>query len=117
MWRKSLGFGFVFVFAAVLIEARKLQGSRFVETKGNHFVSNGKPLFFNGFNSYWLMVVASDPSTRVKVTDTFVQASRLGMNVARTWAFNDGGPNPLQKSPGSYNEDMFKVRTYIYIAS
>ena len=31
------------------------------------------------------------------------------MNVARTWAFSDGGYRSLQYKPGSYNEDMFKV--------
>lgn len=107
MPRKSLAFAFAFIFVFAISEA--IGGGGFVETKGNNFVRDGKTLFFNGFNSYWLMIMASDPSTRVKVTQTFEAASRLGMNVARTWAFNDGGSNPLQTSPGSYNENMFKV--------
>ncbi|CAK9160855.1 unnamed protein product [Ilex paraguariensis] len=57
---------------------------------------NGNPLFLNGFNAYWLMYMASDSSMRVKVTTTFKQASKYGMNVARTWAFSDGGYKPLQ---------------------
>lgn len=34
-------------------------------------------------------------------------AQRLGMRVARTWAFNDGMP----RAPGVYDEDQFEVRT------
>jgi hypothetical protein len=62
-----------------------------------------------GFNSYFLMIAASDPSTMSKVTTTFQEASQNGLNLARTWAFNDGGYKALQISPGSYNEDIFKV--------
>ncbi|KAH6796922.1 Glycosyl hydrolase superfamily protein [Perilla frutescens var. hirtella] len=115
MWRKSLGLGLALVFAAILIgEARPVGGrGSFVQTKGRQFVRDGRAFFFNGFNSYWLMNMASDPSTRVKVTETFVQASKYGMNVARTWAFNDGGSRPLQKSPGSYDEDMFKGLDFV----
>ncbi|GFQ01304.1 putative mannan endo-1 4-beta-mannosidase 9 [Phtheirospermum japonicum] len=59
------------------------------------------------------MYMASDPSTRNKVTDTFKQASKYGMNVVRTWAFSDGGYRALQKSPGVYNEDMFKGLDFV----
>lgn len=89
----------------------------FVKTKGMKFIKNGKAFFLNGFNSYWLMYMSSDPSTRAKVSETFAKASKYGMNVARTWAFNDGGAKPLQTSPGSYNQNMFKVslKTYIFV--
>lgn len=90
--------------------AQRRAGSGFARANGTHFVRNGKSLYFNGFNAYWMMYMASDPSTRAKVTATFEQASKYGMNVARTWAFRDGGYRPLQSSPGSYNEDVFRVR-------
>ncbi|KAF3320662.1 hypothetical protein FCM35_KLT14796 [Carex littledalei] len=57
--------------------------------------------------------MASDPSDRSKVSDTFAEASKLGVNVIRTWAFSDGGYRPLQVSPGSYNEQMFKGLDYV----
>ncbi|CAH1418538.1 unnamed protein product [Lactuca virosa] len=85
----------------------------FVETRTHHFMVNGKPLYFNGFNAYWLMCMASDPSTRVKVTDAFQESSKIGMNLVRTWAFSDGGNKPLQTSPGFYNEDMFKGLDFV----
>ncbi|XP_059643772.1 mannan endo-1,4-beta-mannosidase 4-like [Cornus florida] len=85
----------------------------FVGTSGTQFVLNGRPLYLNGFNAYWLMYMASDPSTNVKVTTTFQQATEYGMHVARTWAFSDGGYKPLQSFPGSYNEDMFKGLDFV----
>lgn len=75
-------------------------------------MSNGYPFYANGFNAYWLMYIASDPSQRSKVTAAFREASSHGLTVARTWAFSDGGYRPLQYAPGSYNEDMFKVFLY-----
>ncbi|KHN12618.1 Mannan endo-1,4-beta-mannosidase 4, partial [Glycine soja] len=81
---------------------------------GTHFYLNGKSHYLNGFNSYWLMNIASDPFTSSKVTTTFQEASQHGLNVARTWAFNDGGyNNALQISPGSYNENVFKGLDFI----
>ncbi|KAL0423205.1 UNVERIFIED_CONTAM: putative mannan endo-1,4-beta-mannosidase 9 [Sesamum radiatum] len=103
------------VLAAVLVacsEGRAVRGG-FVGTRGSQFIVNGRPFYFNGFNSYWLMYMASDPSTRVKVSDTFAQAAKYGMNVARTWAFSDGGYRALQTAPGLYNEDMFKGLDFV----
>ena len=85
----------------------------FVKRSGTHFTLNGKSVYFNGFNAYWLMYMASDPSTRSKVTATFQEASRYGLNVARTWAFSDGGYRALQLSPGSYSEQVFQVLTLV----
>ncbi|KAL0381075.1 UNVERIFIED_CONTAM: putative mannan endo-1,4-beta-mannosidase 9 [Sesamum angustifolium] len=99
MWGK---FWYEFGFAALLVacsEGRAVRGG-FVGTRGSQFVINGRPFYFNGFNSYWLMYMASDPSTRVKVSDTFAQAAKYGMNVVRTWAFSDGGYRALQTAPG-----------------
>ncbi|KAE8699654.1 Mannan endo-1,4-beta-mannosidase 1 [Hibiscus syriacus] len=88
-------------------------GNGFVQTTGTKFVVNGEPFYLNGFNAYWLTMFASDPSSRSKVTDVFREASKYGMNVARTWGFNDGDYNPLQTSPGSYNEDAFKGLDFV----
>nr|GEV05398.1 putative mannan endo-1,4-beta-mannosidase 9 [Tanacetum cinerariifolium] len=85
----------------------------FAHIRTSRFMVNGKPLYFNGFNAYWLMSMASDPATRTKVACAFQEASRLGMNIVRTWAFSDGGSKPLQTSPGSYNEDMFKGLDFV----
>ena len=84
-------------------------GSGFVRTRGTHFNVNGKPMFFNGFNSYWLMTVAMDLTQRNKVTSVFQQAATLRLNVARTWAFNDGQYKALQIFPGVYDEKVFQV--------
>lgn len=84
-------------------------GDGFVRTRGIHFLLNGNPFYANGFNAYWLMYTASDPSQRFKVSAAFREATSHGLTVARTWAFSDGGYRPLQYSPGFYNEQMFKV--------
>ncbi|KAG5033868.1 hypothetical protein AAZX31_04G030000 [Glycine max] len=80
----------------------------FVRTRGVQLMLNGSPYYANGFNAYWLMYLASDPSQRNKVSSVFQQASNHGLNIARTWAFSDGGYQPLQYSPGSYNYQMFQ---------
>ncbi|XAR73846.1 Mannan endo-1,4-beta-mannosidase [Bertholletia excelsa] len=85
----------------------------FVRTKGIHFMLNGKPYYANGFNAYWLMYMACDPSQRPKISAVFREATSHGLSVARTWAFSDGGYRPLQYSPGSYNEQMFKGLDFV----
>ena len=92
-----------------LVEAR----DGFIRTWGHRFVLNGSPYYANGFNAYWLMYFGSDPSQRYKVSNVFKQASSHGLTVARTWAFSDGGDRPLQYSPGSYNEQTFKVFSHL----
>ncbi|KAG7535792.1 Glycoside hydrolase family 5 [Arabidopsis thaliana x Arabidopsis arenosa] len=105
----------LFLFLTIVIQlscwelgADALSSNGFVRTKGVQFSLNGYPYYANGFNAYWLMYVASDPSQRSKISTAFQDASRHGLTVARTWAFSDGGYRALQYSPGSYNEDMFQ---------
>ena len=86
-----------------------LHDGGFIQRNGTHFILNGKPHYFKGFNAYWLMYMASDSSTMSKVTSTFQQASQHGLNVVRTWAFSDGGYRALQFSPCSYDENVFRV--------
>ncbi|XP_045797048.1 mannan endo-1,4-beta-mannosidase 4-like [Trifolium pratense] len=88
-------------------------GTDFVQRNGTHFILNGKPHYVNGFNSYWLMIFASDPSTRFKVTSTFQQASQHGLNLGRTWAYNDGDYKALQISPGFYDENVFRALDFV----
>lgn len=89
-----------------------------VQRKGQQFTLNGQPFYVNGFNTYWMMTLAADNSTRGKVTDVFQQASAVGLTVGRTWAFNDGQWRALQKSPSVYDEDVFKVVSiYLHLKS
>ncbi|KAI3864990.1 hypothetical protein MKW92_007802 [Papaver armeniacum] len=94
-----------------------------VSRKGNQFViwptSTSKqqdmvrPFYVNGFNTYWLMLFAADDSTKGKVSQIFQEASSVGLTVCRTWAFNDGGWRALQKSPGVYDQDIFKALDFV----
>lgn len=91
---------------------RSRQRDEFIRVRGTRFLLNGTPYYANGFNAYWLMYMASDPSQRYLVSNVFRQASSHGLSVARTWAFNDAGDRALQVSPGSYNEHVFQVFFY-----
>lgn len=85
--------------------------SNFVKTRGHQFVLNGRPLYVNGANVYWLMTYGSDSSTRWIVDDIFQQAAGAGITVIRTWAFSDGVQyKPLQIIPGVYDEQVFQVK-------
>lgn len=90
-------------------EAQVVVGSGFVATRGTEFIVDGSPFLFNGFNSFWMMTVASQPSQRSKISDVFRDAAAAGLTVCRTWAFSDGGDQALQMSPGVYNEAVFQV--------
>lgn len=88
-------------------------GGGMVGVNGTRFVvGGGRPIYFSGFNAYWLMLMASDPARRGKVVAAFRQAADHGMNLARTWAFSDGGDTPLQAAPGVYDEAMFQACRY-----
>lgn len=97
--------------ARVLLDNNANEG--FVRANGAHFELNGSPFLFNGFNSYWLMHVAAEPSERYKVTEVLREASSAGLSVCRTWAFSDGGDRALQISPGVYDERVFQGLDFV----
>ena len=80
-----------------------------VERRGPHLLESGRPFVVHGFNTYWLMYFAADPATRPTVTAALAEAADAGLNVCRTWAFNDGGSRALQLKPFSYDEEVFQV--------
>ncbi|KAL6315245.1 hypothetical protein AAG906_000323 [Vitis piasezkii] len=111
---RIISFSVLFLLVALACEARVLlQSSGFVQTRNTQFILNGSPFFFNGFNSYWMMNVAADPSQRSKVSDVFSQATAARLSVCRTWAFNDGGTQALQISPGVYDERVFQGLDFV----
>ncbi|KAL4363336.1 hypothetical protein GQ457_04G019780 [Hibiscus cannabinus] len=109
----ALAFFLALQFTQHLLTVRVEAGDDFIRTRGVHFFLNGNPYFANGFNAYWLMYMASDPSQRPKVSAAFRDAAAHGLSVARTWAFSDGGYRPLQYAPCSYNEQMFKGLDFV----
>lgn len=112
--KNQLFLVFIALYATLLHVEAEADNFGFVKTRGVQLMLNGSTYYANGFNAYWLMYIASDPSQRSKVTSAFQEASNHGLNICRTWAFSDGGYKPLQYSPGSYNEQMFQVR-YFFI--
>ncbi|GAY59942.1 hypothetical protein CUMW_198320 [Citrus unshiu] len=116
MLKAPAKFSFLWAIALLLhlASAQTLPAQAgFVQTRGTQFVLNGSPFLFNGFNSYWMMNVASQPSQRYKVSDVFRQAAAAGLSVCRTWAFSDGGYGALQQSPGVYNEPVFQGLDFV----
>lgn len=101
----------VLIFLVALFNARTsvASNSGFVQTRGTHFVLDNSPFLFTGFNAYWMMNIAADPSQRYKVSNVFRETAAAGLTVCRTWAFNDGGTQALQISPGFYDENVFQV--------
>ncbi|PWA70455.1 mannan endo-1,4-beta-mannosidase 1 [Artemisia annua] len=89
------------------------KGGGFVRARGGSFVLNGSPFLFNGFNAYWMMNVATDPSERLKVSQVLQDAANAGLSVCRTWAFADGGDKALQISPGAYDERVFQGLDFV----
>ncbi|KAL2539015.1 Mannan endo-beta-1 [Forsythia ovata] len=110
--RISYVFG-VLLFLVLACEARVLSNVGFVTTRDSHFVLNGSPFLFNGFNAYWMMHASADRSERYKVSEVFREASAAGLTVCRTWAFSDGGDRALQISPGTYDETVFQGLDFV----
>ncbi|XP_052188999.1 mannan endo-1,4-beta-mannosidase 5-like [Diospyros lotus] len=113
---RSFSFAIVLLLLAPVYEARaddQTNYGGFVRTRGTHFVLNGSPFYFNGFNAYWMMHVAAQPSERSKVTQVLHDAAKAGLTVCRTWAFSDGGDEALQISPGVYDERLFKALDFV----
>ncbi|KAI3863042.1 hypothetical protein MKW92_032445 [Papaver armeniacum] len=113
-------FSFFFTLAVcqVSVAARLVPSPRvsgFVTTKDTQFLLNGSPFLFNGFNSYWMMHVAADPTERYKISNVFRDASAAGLTVGRTWAFSDGSNQALdlQISPGVYDERVFQALDFV----
>ncbi|KAJ1285366.1 hypothetical protein BS78_03G274000 [Paspalum vaginatum] len=81
----------------------------FVERRGAQLFLDGRPFYVNGWNSYWLMDNAVEPSSRDRVSRMFRTGAEMGLTVCRSWAFNDGAYNALQVSPGHFDERVFKA--------
>lgn len=95
------------------MENEREQSWSMVGRYGTQFVLNGSPFYLNGFNAYWLMVLAVDPSARHKISSVLEQAASVGLTVVRTWAFNDGGWRALQISPAVYDEQVFQALDFV----
>ncbi|XP_043695227.1 mannan endo-1,4-beta-mannosidase 5-like [Telopea speciosissima] len=101
------------ILLALVSETSGSSPGGFIGTRNTQFVLNGSPFFFNGFNSYWMMSVAADPTESYKVSNVFRDARTAGLTVCRTWAFSDGGDRALQISPGTYDEKIFQALDFV----
>ncbi|KAL2609675.1 hypothetical protein R1flu_028248 [Riccia fluitans] len=85
-----------------------------IKRNGLGFVDeNGSPFTVQGANVYWLMFQGASPSNKHFVDALYRDAQTLGLNVLRTWAFNDGATEgALQTDPGVYDESVFQALDY-----
>ncbi|KAG8769160.1 hypothetical protein FRC12_005138 [Ceratobasidium sp. 428] len=70
---------------ASLALASVISPSKFVKTDGTRFELDGKPYYFAGTNCYWCSFTAN--MTDVELA--FDAAAKAGLNVIRTWGFNE----------------------------
>ncbi|KAF2163063.1 glycoside hydrolase family 5 protein [Zasmidium cellare ATCC 36951] len=72
--------------AAITI-AGPIRGPRtgFVDTQGTHFALSGKPMFFAGSNAYYFPFANNQSDVELGLR----AAKKAGLNVFRTWGFND----------------------------
>ncbi|XP_078428545.1 mannan endo-1,4-beta-mannosidase 1-like [Wolffia australiana] len=121
MTRKKKQVAVALVIAVMVVSLQRrvfdgLRGRGFVQVRGLQLMLNGEPFFAHGFNAYWLMAVAAEPSQRPKVSAAFRRGSALGLAIARIWAFSDGShgnSSALQISPGVYDERVFQGLDFV----
>lgn len=89
------------------------QDMEFIKRNGTQFTLDGKVLYVNGWNSYWMMVQSVEEHKRPRVREILHTGAKMGLTVCRTWAFNDGGYHALQVSPGKFDERVFKALDYV----
>ncbi|XP_022862509.1 mannan endo-1,4-beta-mannosidase 2-like isoform X2 [Olea europaea var. sylvestris] len=110
----SLCVAFTYMsFGDMWVDIRGETKLSFVERNGTQFMVDGKPFNINGWNSYWLMDHGVDESSRSRISAMLQAGAKMGLTVCRTWAFNDGGYNALQISPGRFDERVFRSLDHV----
>ncbi len=66
-----------------------------------------KPYRFSSTNSYSML------NSKSSADKQFALMEEMGLNALRMWGFWNGGPDSLQPSYGSYNEDKWKLFDYV----
>jgi mannan endo-1,4-beta-mannosidase len=83
---------FTSLFASALLASAsaptktvKRSNPQFVSTQGTKFMVNGSEFAWIGTDAYWLQTL----NTEQDIINTLSNISALGINVVRTWGFND----------------------------
>jgi len=87
------------------------ENSGTVSVSGTKFTLNGKPFHYAGTNTYYLMEKAAQ-GDYAAVDEIFGDAQKMGLNVIRTWAFDDG-PGGMQTAPGVYDPSYLQGLDYV----
>ncbi|XP_074588277.1 mannan endo-1,4-beta-mannosidase 2-like [Curcuma longa] len=119
--RPAIGFALCILVMCLTVKALKLQPEQehsrlsFVERSGTRFMVDGRVVYVNGWNSFWLMDQAVEEGSRGRVTEIFRAAAGLGLTVCRTYAFNDGDRHALQVSLGIFDEKVFEALDWVIV--
>ncbi|KAL2609679.1 hypothetical protein R1flu_028252 [Riccia fluitans] len=108
-----ISFSLLTLVSVIGVVTADLKGG-IIQRSGLGFVDEiGNPFTVQGANVYWLMVQGASPATRNFVDAVYSDAQTLGLNVIRTWAFNDGTTDgALQTAPGVYDESVLQALDY-----
>ncbi|KAK6919572.1 Glycoside hydrolase, family 5 [Dillenia turbinata] len=101
------------LFGDLKIDLQQQIKLSFVQRNGTQFYVDGRPVYINGWNSYWLMDHAVDEYTRPRVRAMLQAGAKMGLTVCRTWAFNDGAYHALQVSPGRFDGRVFVALDHV----
>ncbi|XP_002974444.2 mannan endo-1,4-beta-mannosidase 5 [Selaginella moellendorffii] len=109
-----IGIGYLILNGNIRLPI-KLPEMGFVRRDGTQFFVDDRPFYINGWNSYWMMSEGVEWLSRSNVRSILDDGAGMGLNLVRTWAFNDAGYHALQRSPGHYDEDVFKALDYVIV--
>eukprot|EP00899_Mesostigma_viride_P002190 jgi/Mesvir1/11972/Mv00291-RA.1 len=101
-------------------EHAKMLAQGFVRAEGPRFLLGNEEFFVLGWNTYYLIDPWSHPQSlaaqKAAILEVLDTGKALGLNVLRTWAFNDGEENhlyALQARQGVYREGVFRILDFI----
>ncbi|KAG8739854.1 hypothetical protein FRC10_005049 [Ceratobasidium sp. 414] len=75
----------VSTIASLALLASAVPSPKYVGTDGTRFELDGKPYYFAGTNCYWCSFTANMSDVEI----AFDAAAKAGLNVIRTWGFNE----------------------------
>lgn len=104
-------------FLILILSSSIYSQNNFIKASGDNFILNNDEFKFFGFNAYYLQSEAGKIERRYIVDDIYQSAKNIGVNVIRTWAFNEGpsfsNPSVIRKYPYEVQESGLIALDYV----
>ncbi|GIK21187.1 MAG: hypothetical protein BroJett005_06010 [Ignavibacteriota bacterium] len=104
-------------FLILILSSSIYSQNNFIKASGDNFILNNDEFKFFGFNAYYLQSEAGKIERRYIVDDIYQSAKNIGVNVIRTWAFNEGSsfsnPSVIRKYPYEVQESGLIALDYV----